>query len=407
MEKTGALILDTLPQNADIYINGKLQQTLLKQYFSQGESHTTTPAKIKNLLPGEYDIKMELEGYLPWEKKLTIYPNTSTYAEDVFLFKKGLPALAAQGKIIDYQLSPDKNKIAASTDNKTIVYYLNDGATKEFAVQNAAKLLWSPDSKKILANNSIINIYTGESAAINNDGKNALSGCAWNPDNGDEIFCRSGETIKRLNLPAKTSEEILAGPQICDYLIKNDYGYAIDKKNSKMNIIKIADKKIAATVNLPGSDNYTFINETGRLINLFDQNHGTLYLIDPSSLNFNPLKETINNVKGAYWINNNQLLYFNDYEIWTLNLETGGRTLLTRISEKINSAIWHTNNNYALYSTDEGIYAIELDEREKRNITQIISLNNVSKLLIDPEGINLYFYAQAGKQEGLFSLNIN
>lgn len=407
MEKTGALIVDTQPENANIYINGKIQRTFFNHYIS-GEQNIKTPAKIKNLLPGEYDIRMELEGYLPWEKKLTIYPNTSTYAEDVFLFKKSLPAMAIQGKIINYQLSPDKKKIAASTDNKTIVYYLDDGVTKEFAAQkNAEKLLWSPDSKKILADSSTINIDTGEIADINNDGENALSGCAWNVDNADEIFCQSGETIKKFNLSAKTAEEIISGKQAGDYLMKGDYGYIIDKASSKMNIIKIADKKTAAGINLPGSDNYIFINHDSKLINLLDKDHNTLYLINPSSLNYNPLKETINNVKSAYWIDSDKLLYFNDYEIWTLNVKTGAGMLLTRISEKINSAIWHPNNNYALYCTDGGIYALELDEREKRNITQIINLNNIAKLLIDPEGINLYFYAQAGKQEGLFSLNIN
>lgn len=408
MEKTGAFILDSQPQNADIYINGKLQQTLFKQYFSQTESHIKTPAKIKNLLPGEYDIKIELEGYLPWMKKLAILPNTSTYAENIFLFKKSLPVMATQGKIFDYQLSPDKNIIASLADNKAFLYYLDDGLTKEFsAPAKAGGLLWSPDNKKILVNNIIINTDTGETTGINDNEKGAISNCKWNADNADEIFCQSGDAIKKFNLVAKTSEEILSGRQTGDYLIENDYAYVIDKANSKINITKIADKKIAANINLPGSDNYIFINQASKLINLYDKDHYILYLIDPSSLSYNPLKETINNVKNVYWTDDNKLLYFNDYEIWTLNLENGGRTLLTRISEKINSAIMLPNNNYVLYNTNSAIYAIELDDREKRNITEIIRINNISKILMNDKGDTLYFYAQAEKQEGLFNLKIN
>ena len=109
-QRTGTFIFDTEPKGAKIFINGQPQQTFLKKYYSQEESFITTPAKIKNFLPGEYNIKFEFDNYWTWEKKLTIYPSTSTYAEDVYLFKKNLPMLLLSGKINNAELSPDKNK---------------------------------------------------------------------------------------------------------------------------------------------------------------------------------------------------------------------------------------------------------------------------------------------------------
>src|SRR3989344_4788562 len=58
-----------------------------------------TPAKIKNLLPGEYNLSLELNGYSGWQKKLTIYPGSSTFAEDIYLFKNDLPVQIFPAKI--------------------------------------------------------------------------------------------------------------------------------------------------------------------------------------------------------------------------------------------------------------------------------------------------------------------
>lgn len=407
MEKTGAFIVDSQPRNADIYINGKLQQAFFKNYLSQEKNNIKTPAKIKNLLPGEYEVRMELEGYLPWVKKLTIPPNTSTYAEDVFLFKKGLPALAEQGKIVDYAMSPDKKKIASLADGKIIISDLNGGAGKKLpAPDGSGKLSWSPDGKMILIGNTAISADSGKMIDLQSYSAETAN-CAWNENNADEIYCQSPGMIKKIKLPAKIAEEVI-GIRADNYLIKSGYAYLVNNANggAAMSIVKISDKQTVANISLPEGA-YEFLNAENELINLYDKNRRVLYLIDPSSLNYSPLRATVDNVNEARWISGGRLLCSNDYEIWIFNPDNGAKTLLTRVSEKIISAVWHPNDNYIIYNTGNSIYAIELDEREKRNVTEIAKMINISKLLINAEGDNLYFSAQAGKQEGLFSLNIN
>ena len=67
-QKTGMFIFDTEPHGAKIYLNKKPQELFFKKIFTREESFIKTPTKIKNLLPGEYDITLELEGYWPWRK---------------------------------------------------------------------------------------------------------------------------------------------------------------------------------------------------------------------------------------------------------------------------------------------------------------------------------------------------
>ena len=72
IQKTGILIIDSSPKNANIYINGKSRQFIFKNLFKKDTDMITTPAKIKNLSAGEYIIKLEKDGYWPWEKRLRI-----------------------------------------------------------------------------------------------------------------------------------------------------------------------------------------------------------------------------------------------------------------------------------------------------------------------------------------------
>ena len=130
-----------------------------------------------------------------------------------------------------------------------------------------------------------------------------------------------------------------------------------------------------------------------------------LYLIDPL-LEFNPLRETINNIKYTMWINDKKLLYANDFEVWLFDVNESKKTLLTRISRGINNILWHPSNNYVIFSTDKTINIIELDDREKRNIIELIKLENIKWLTLGEDGNILYFYAKIGNQEGLYKLAI-
>ncbi|KKR32678.1 MAG: hypothetical protein UT64_C0026G0020 [Candidatus Falkowbacteria bacterium GW2011_GWF2_39_8] len=60
--KTGMLVLNTKPESANIYLNGVPEETFLGSYFGK-RIKVTTPAKIKNIIPGEYLVRVELENY--------------------------------------------------------------------------------------------------------------------------------------------------------------------------------------------------------------------------------------------------------------------------------------------------------------------------------------------------------
>jgi len=71
--KTGLIALKTQPQGAAVY----LDRTLLQE---------KTPLSIQELLPGEYNIKIELKDYYPWIGGVKVEAGKVTKLERIILF---------------------------------------------------------------------------------------------------------------------------------------------------------------------------------------------------------------------------------------------------------------------------------------------------------------------------------
>ncbi|MFH1233535.1 MAG: hypothetical protein V1649_02700 [Patescibacteria group bacterium] len=409
--------MDSQPPNAKIFINNQVQQNLIAKIFSNKPNYITTPAKIKNLLPGEYTIKLELMGYWPWEKKLKINPSTSTYAKDIFLFKQNSPVLATTAKINALQLSPDRKKIAMLNNNQLALFNLSNKVVQTTRISTKGQSLsWSIDSKKIILTNSVYdaNNLDNKITAMDLADKNATK-LFW--DN-NKLYYQSTNSLNSFDPYEKINKKIIANQKIDNYLIKDNYLYLLNssKSASALNIFKKENPpahlyqggatELIGSINLPWSDDYSFINIEQKTINLYDQNHKILYLIDPSAFPRLPDIKKINDIKYTFWINDSKLLYANNFEIWLNNLADEKQTLITRISDNITGIVWHPSNNYIIYSTDKSINAIEMDEREKRNRTELVKYDKISSLFINPKGDSLYFSAKNNSQEGLYKIEL-
>lgn len=413
VQKTGILIIDTKPQNAKIYINGKIQQNLFKKYFSDEESILTTPIKIKGLLPGEYDIRLEVNNYWPWEKKLEIKSGQSTYIEDVSLFKIDLPLIIQSGDHQNFSLSPENKYLITDNDNviskirlsdETIVSY-NSSTTQN--IELPEQISWSDDGQKAIINDHLfyINKWVKPSnlkELIGDDIKNIK----WNTNTDNKLYYASNGSIYLYDISKGESKSIVSGQNFSDYLPKDNNLYYVSKNDleATLNVLNINNSKIVGKTNLPYSD-YLFLSPNNRLINLYDKTHKILYLIDPFS-NIKPLRETIGNVIFTDWIDDSKLLYANEFEIWILDMENANRNLITRVSHEIKDVFWHPSDNYIVYASEKQINIIELDDRDKYNITKIVELDSIKDILLNKKGDTLYFQSKIGNQEGVYRLPI-
>ncbi|MDD4333246.1 MAG: PEGA domain-containing protein [Patescibacteria group bacterium] len=408
VQKTGMFVFNTEPQGAKIYLNNELTAPFLDKYITNRQNYLTTPNKIKNIMPGEYDVKLELDGYWTWEKKLKIVSGQSTHAEDVRLFKKNLPFKLTNSTLPNFKVSPDNQYIAFQDSNKLKILNLNNSSTAEYDLTNTqskpASFIWAPDSKKIIANNFLFN-FDLEGSEMKTDLSKIISPDAFNIKWSDDsllIYFQAKLTLNSYNINNKIITILNKKTEITDYKTINNTLFYITKIN---NVYFLRNNQNNQEIELPASPQYKFIDIKNNLLYLLDAKRQILYLINPFSQEY-PFVDIINNVNKAILTEDKRLLYANDFEIWLYSPETKSKILLTRISEPIVNIAWHKNNNYAIYYTANAVRVIELDDREKRNVLELMNAQQISFPFFDSEQDIVYFYAKIGNEQGIFELEL-
>lgn len=107
IQGTGLLVVNSLPEGAQVFLNGKL---------------TTATDDTLNLLPEEYEIEIKKDGYTPWKKTLTILAELVTQANArLFPSVTDLRPLTFTGAT---NLSP-------SPDGQKIIYAVTESSKEE------------------------------------------------------------------------------------------------------------------------------------------------------------------------------------------------------------------------------------------------------------------------------------
>ncbi|MCL4354585.1 PEGA domain-containing protein [Patescibacteria group bacterium] len=152
---TGLLVATSIPDGAQVFINGHL---------------TTATDNTINLAPGSYEVKITKEGYFPWNKKIIVKKEVVAKA-DAYLFPtapklENITSIGVSNPVLD----PTQTKIAYNVSSQSAltkngVYVLDMSARPILTLQSAATqiaddtlgafsstlLSWSPDASQLLA----------------------------------------------------------------------------------------------------------------------------------------------------------------------------------------------------------------------------------------------------------------
>ncbi len=150
---TGLLVLTSTPNGARVYLNDNL---------------TTATDDTINLPPGDYDVRIEKDGYYPW-KKHAVLKNEAVTKTDAVLFPvvpklEGVTLLGVQQPQVDATGSFIAYKVSSSSAENNGIYILNlnrpiisfGNSSKQIAsdkVDNFSKatMEFSPDGLSLLA----------------------------------------------------------------------------------------------------------------------------------------------------------------------------------------------------------------------------------------------------------------
>ncbi|MBI2436250.1 MAG: PEGA domain-containing protein [Candidatus Magasanikbacteria bacterium] len=321
---TGVLSIDAHPKDARVYLN-------------EIYSNKDLPLRLSNRPPGVYHLKIEKEGFLTWEKDITISNNQTTYIKDVILVKSPNPAKINNtiSGIVEIIGSPyAKNILILSMvngvyeitafdmiKNSTLsIVRLSSQHTPEISVSpffNSAYAVTEQNGKKTvrliaLDDPQNVNIFSFDFAQ-NLELK-------WNIyDRTEPLFIKYGDTIQKINRLNNLENIIESTSSV----------WFVDNKSGVWNF---REKQIEDTMS---DASYNIAEEITRILDI-EKNHiiaqNDLYTILINRENeekkiLDATKYYFNRETGEWW-------FWNDWELYTIR-KNGSIGLIYRGGEKI------------------------------------------------------------------------
>lgn len=397
--KTGMIAVDSNPNGATIYLNDKPQTIFSLNPWKK--EYLTTAAKVKNVLPGEYTLNLELDGYWPLHKKISVYPGQTTFIENINLFRNDLPLLVLSTTRSELSLNANYKYLFLADAKKIITL-----KTEQERILNDGDLTaggWLKNKALLFANGKV---FGPENNSSDLD-YSALIGAGvsdWYYDeNNGRIYYKNHNTISYLKLSNKTSQVAASSGNYLAYEPRGEELFIVIDENGRTALRRYSlnSQKIIQEIDLPSVGHYRFIPEGQNYLSLYDDQNKTLYLVDPNDLP-NGLK-TIKNIVSWQWLDSTTLVYHNNWEIYIFDLRQKDPGLLTRVGEEISRIIWNKDSDYLIFSTSDSLNALDL---KIGTITKILKTEQIYSPVLDDKNDTLYFWAKIGQSEGIYSLRL-
>lgn len=396
LQKTGMLALATEPTRATIYLNNKPQKDLSLNPWKN--DYLLTPAKIKNILPGEYELRLEQAGYWPYKQKIRINSGETTFVEDVNLFKNNLPLIILASPETNLIQSLDKKYLYLQSSKKII--NLKTELVQELVFSEKSDGIWLKNNKLMAAGN-----FFDPTKGSNDTSYADLIGAGatdwYYEESSGNLYYKNNKSINHLAINNKLNTQIISGDDYLAYLPRQTKLYTIinTNKQNKLQVYTLGSNQTEGSWTLPNNGHYIFIDDITSKVAVYDDQNRTLYLFNANNLNDGPI--LISNIKSWAVVNGQSLIYANDYEIYIFNFQNSRSDLITRRSEQIEKIIWNASGNYLLFS---GPTTLNVLDFKNQNATLLFRAEKIISPILDEKNDNLYFWAKVGQQEGVYKM---
>ncbi len=311
-QKTGAIFIETKPKGVTIKIDGKL--------FQDRSGLIQSGTLITNLLPKNYKVKIEKDGYLSWGKNLWVESGLVTEMLKIVLIPEELEKkIISISKSIDNFWINSQQKVVFK--NKESLYYFQELPLLPVKLKGDKFIQWSEDNNKIIVQDSKNQIYylyelnnlskaLNINAVLNNLQKMNITEIAFHPLESSRLIIKDKSNFlylldtNRLKLETIVKEPVLAwtikSPNI--YHIKEtkkspsgDSSKTKPKTQSYYLVsFNLTVKTENFTVELPSqliNQGPSKINASGNNI-AFMAKDGGLYLFNQMNRNFNKIAQS-------------------------------------------------------------------------------------------------------------------
>lgn len=393
--KTGTFVLDSVPKGAEIFIDG--ERVNLAQIFDS-KSFATTPAKIKNINPGDYEVTFKLDGYHSWTKKLTISPGSATFAETVSLFKDAQPELAFDQLVEKITVNKKASLAILKGEKNTALFDLNNGQISTIYATASPDTFFGNQDQLVQIGRNIYNLFSPDSAhdlakligtntpalRIKDDEASVL----FNHDNQLSIY----------NLAKKQSVTAIASTTGDNIFTVGAYYGSLTRQANSLQLSINDRESIIVPMGL-----YDFRPVSDSLLALNRTDIESMYLID---LNQASVRAELPGFSKTDYLNQDNIVVASDHEISSYNINDNTTKLLARLSDRINSIYLHNSKNYIIFVGNTFVRSLELDDRDHRNITDIADFDEINDSYFNHLNNQLYIAGEFKGHNGLYVIKL-
>lgn len=370
--KTGGLFLEPRPAPMKIYLDRRFKT----------ESNFLFQNIYIGLFPRLYFVEIKKDGYFSWEKRLKVFPKLVTEAKNIYLFPQNImPKILAQNVkefypsqnnkyiAIAQENFPSRLKLYTIADTAERILYEDAATSTPYSVSEA---VWNSGSSEIalvltgIAGSKITVIDAVNPAAFSEVtfDKSHVSNISWSSLNQDEIILIASNNKYNLLLKYNKRTKGVTQPLAYDVL-------SYDILDKKIHYISFVTKSVSA----------------------IDIATGELSQITFSPIDSAPKHKLLTPDEKKFLIREDKKIFVHWLEDMHIQpfRDAGQKLKIVETDMPIFDAVWFTKNNeYIIFSSASGIYAVELDTRDKQNIYKIVAMP-AQKLHYDSERNALYF----------------
>ncbi len=394
----GALSIETTPRDVTISMNGITLSTL-------------PPVRLPNVLPGNYHIKIEKDGYFTWEKNISLVSNQTTYLHDIDLFPQQKPEMAITNanNIVRFFASPSANALLLlrkQGENFELSLYnpllsQETFITKILSPKVPPQVEWSPSGELIRIesvrgnekNIMLLNPLNPTLIQTNSTSSEANQIFQWEEGLlSTALLLQEGTQIQRIDLNSlRTVFDVT--PSTTSWYAENQnilWQYADHTLSKYKNGVEVFSVPIKQSITsfLQTNQNRILATNGSNLVMMVLKEDGT---VEENEL---PLSH-ISMVKDQDYY-----LAWQNGELWALSPE-GTATLINRFSDDIMSVIPLTKSGTLLIATQNKLYTFH----PRYYIThELVSAENIERVSVDTSSRQIFFLGTVEGKNAVWKL---